>query len=223
MDKIKKYGIAIALAILGFLSGWFLKPSKGNIQVSDKTEIVYKDTCLTNNLLCTISSKDSLSIYRIIREGLKSKSEKVVPKVEKEVVADVKDVPEVIKETTVTKFMDNGVTTVWDTLVIVGKLKDWRRATKINEVVEVQEKHTETTAVIEKGSEDSFTKKTEYIPVEVKPSYLKIVGGISYLDKVYYPVGLGVNWKGLDLSLTKNIKAPGGNATLSIPFIKLKE
>lgn len=223
MKEIKKYALPVALAILGFLAGWFLKPKTTIHKSICETEIVYKDTCLTNSLLCTITSKDSISIYRIIREGLKSKSEKVVPQVEKEVVADVKDIPEIIKEVTVTKYMNNGNTEVWDTITTIGKIKEWKRATKITDVVEVQETHTQTTAVVGKENDDSFTQKTEVIPVEVKPTYLNLVGGVSYTDKVFYPVGLGVTWKGLQLDITKNVKAPGGNATLSIPLVKLKE
>lgn len=223
MDKIKKIAIPLIIGIIAFFAGWFLKPKKACTKLSQKTEIVYKDTCLDNKLLCTLTSKDSLSIYRIIREGFKSKSEKVFPKVESSKPVPVEDVPEVLQEIQYTKYMNNGNTEVWDTLLIIGRLKDWHRATKLNEIVEVQEKHTETTAVIEKGSDDSFTKKTEYIPFETNPTRLKAVGGIGYNEGIYYPVGLGIQWKGLELDITKNIKQPGGNATLTILIVKIKE
>lgn len=224
MDKIKKYAIPVLLLIAGFLAGWFLKPKVTVHKSICETETVYKDTCLTNKLIANISTTTETKQEVAIKQG---KPKKEISDLSiKEVAVEVKDEIDSTYTTVFEKNYNFGLVKLNVRIPVTakspakGKIElDYQVDTTILKEMTV----VTNTAVVEKGTDDSFTKKTEVIPVEVKPTYLKLVGGISYTDKVFYPVGAGINFKGLEMAITKNVKAPGGNVTLSIPLIKLKD
>ena len=151
---------AIAL-IVGFILAWSIKPKTKTEFLAGETITEYKDTCVESKLLCTLTTKDSMSIYRYIREGLKSKSEKVVAQIEEVKVPTQEEVTKPLMERKYTKLLDNGVVFVWDTITVLGEIKDWNRAYKMNEVVVVQEKSTTTTAVVSEGNDDSKEETTK--------------------------------------------------------------
>lgn len=194
MKNIKNYILPVVVALLvGLVLGKVFFAKIETKYLAGETVTITKDTCVDSTLLCTLTTKDSMSIYRIIREGFKNKSEKVEPKTESVVDAKPEEVPTTIKKQVKTKYMNNGVTEVWDTLTFIGELVDWKRATKTNEIVEVQEKITTTTAIIEKGQDDSNTETIKYLPVESNKStgtYLGLVGGLDYNKSLDYTAGL---------------------------------
>lgn len=197
MKNISKYilyaviGLAgIALGVFG--SKLFSKCKAETVYVPG--EVVVKDTCLDNRLLCTITTKDSMNIYRIIKEGLKVHEPKQgnKPKIEEVKVPDT-PYAEPILERIYTKILNNGIVEVYDTLKIRGEILDWDRAYKVNETVEVQEKITNTTAVIEKGEDNSETIK--YLPVEVprkKETWVGLGTSFKYNDKFIPDAGIFV-------------------------------
>jgi hypothetical protein len=149
-----------------------------------------------------------MSIYTILREGLKSKSKKVSPQIEEVKIPKPEDVKPLL-ERKYTKHFNNGNTQVWDTIIVVGEIKDWNRAHRIDEVIEVQEKHINTTAIIEKGEDDSKKEVIKYLPIPIdgskKPVYVSL-GGSAWMDtkQVHYDFGIGIDTKKNNFSLFKD-------------------
>lgn len=193
--KMKNYVlIGLGSLVVGVLLGFILdKPQTKYLAGEVKTE--YRDTCVESKLICTLTTKDSLAIYRYIREGFKTKSEKVVAKVEEVKVPTEEQKQKPLMERKYTKILNNGMITVWDTLTVLGTIEDWDRAYKINEVVEVQEKSTTTTAIVEAGTKTDVTETIKYIPIETTSNslFLGPSAGFQYIDGVNYQVGLNLS------------------------------
>lgn len=197
--------------------------------VETKTEYIceegyeLRDTCIGSNLLCTITSKDSINIYKIIKEGLKVQTT-ARPKIEEAVVV-TEEGEDSYEETLYTDYLNTGQTEVWDTLVVSqNKIKSWKRAHKSKEVTEVQEKVTNNTAVIAEDKDDS--KKIEYFPVETTSTWIGLQGSVLIDDKVKVPVGLTLDRGRNTFGIVKDVTTPfkslkGYGATYKRDLIKV--
>lgn len=227
MKGLKNYLLVGLICIIaGGVTGYFLRVPKHTTEFVPGST-VYIDTCLSDNLLCTLTTSDSMAIYRIVKEGLKSKSEKVRPQIESVTTADTSEYNKPLFERVYTKELKNGHITVWDTLIVVGTIKDWNRAYKMDEVTEVRDKHTTTTAVIEQGEDDSKTVETKLIPVENNSLYLAATGSAIWNEKISGAGGIGIQNNKFSLGVSKDfstkLKSLNGyqlNYTRSILKIK---
>lgn len=184
--------------------------------VSPKTKIEYvceqgyelRDTCIDNTLLCTLTTKDSINIYRIIREGLKIKETNSRPKLESVSKVDTVYTQKALLQRQYTKYLNNGVTEVWDTINVIGEILDWKRSHKTDEIIEVRDKITNNTAIIAKGSDDSETIR--YIPTldSRSQTWIGVEAGVIYDDDMVVPIGITLDRGKSTFGVYKDITTP---------------
>lgn len=216
MKNISKYLIYAAIAIGGIAIGWAVQSI---FFCKDKTETVYvpgeiqlKDTCLTNNLLCTLTYDDSVTIYRIVREGLKKHVPNEKPAIGSVTVDSSTVVPTVTK--VFYKLLSNGTLTVWDTVTVKGQgqveIVKWDRAYKLDEVETVKETVKNNTAIIEKG--DDQTEKIKYLPVEIskKQTWVGLESGILWYNEPVVPIGITLQSGKSTFAVQKDVLTPFG-------------
>lgn len=209
--NILKYllGAAVGAGLTVLIMTIFFKPEP-KVEYICEEGYELRDTCLDNTLLCTLTTKDSFNIYRIIREGLKIKETNTRPKIEEVKVPDTA-YNKPLLERKYTKYLNNGTVEVWDSLTVIGEIVHWQRSHQTNEVIEVQEKVTNNTAIIEKGNDDSQTIK--YIPIETTPKQTWIGTGASimYYDNLTVPVSLDLQSGKSTFSIYKDVTTDFGN------------
>lgn len=201
------YAISALITLVAiFFAGRWTAPNKIQTEYICETGYELRDTCLGSTLICTLTTQDSFSVYRIIREGLKKKD---TTKHKVEQVEEIVTI-EPIKKRTYIKLLDNGITTVWDTVIVEGKILDWKRSHQTDTLIQVEHKTTTTTAIVEAGKDDS--KKIEYIPVENNKSqtWIGVEGGVIYYDNPVVPIGLTLDRGRHTFSLVKDVMTPFG-------------
>lgn len=221
-DIFKNIGFVALGIVIGLIAMWFIKPTQKEI-ITTPSEIHYRDTCIQNQIIATLTSEDSLSVYRIVKEGIKSNSTNAKPTIEKVVSVDTVITTPLSRQYTNKRIVDN--VTIWDTLDVVGEIKYWKYATKTNEDIEVKEKHTTTTAIVEKGTKDSLQIK--YLPQYFENSYdkLGLSLGLDYFNDPIIDVGVVYDrhqWSvGIDKDINTKIFDPKGYE-LKISFKPIK-
>lgn len=207
MKGLKPYLIIGTIAlVIGLISGLFINKPKAPIE-HIVNKIVYRDTCIESTLLCTITTQDSFNIYYTIRKGLKSKTEVSVPEIIKEEAVGTTDTIVLFppgKRLTYYKKLDTGLIEVWDTVTVVGKIEEWKRAHKLDTLELIKEKLTYVTAVVEQGEDNSGIIK--YIPYESRNTYLGASAGVLWAGKPVYHVGVNVSGERLGATLFTNPK-----------------
>ena len=193
-DIFKTIGIGVASALVGAALVFFFfkpKPETNTVFIPGKVEL--RDTCMQDNIVCTLTTNDSLSIYEEVKAG-RYKKRTIKPKLESAILTKqnivstmdttytgkIPDKP--LLERTYTYYKKVHDTHIWDTVTVEGEILDWQRVVKTDTTIKVKEKITNTTAVIEQGADDSKTQ--EYLPVEVNSSYI----GVS-LERTSPPFG----------------------------------
>ena len=191
IKNIKNYiFVGLIALVVGGITGYLIRQPKTEF-VPQEEITRYVDTCLTQNILCTLTTQDSLNVYEIIRKGKKSKPVKTNPKIEKvtEPTKEEQEKPVLKRVYKMERTFDN--VTVWDSITVLGEIQNHQSWHKIDEKVKIEEKITTTTAVIESASDDSYEDRIRYLPLETpSKSTVGFSAGVTYFDSPTTTVGL---------------------------------
>ena len=220
MDKLKAY-LPIATFIIGLLIGWLaIGKTKTEVIPVDKTEIVYKDTCISNKVIAEIKTTSSTVSSHTVKKGKK--------------ITDTVDaaINEVIKQdsvytTKLSKSYDYGLVKFTVTNTVKASSPATGKFTLDFQLDTVLLKEMTTvvnTVVVSKDSVDVAPDKViQYVPTKSTARYLKAFGSIQYTDRPFYQAGVTLPLKPFELTVAKNVKLKGGSINLTVPIIKIKK
>ncbi len=165
IKEIIKYAVIV---ILSFIAGWILKPK----QVAKPTKCPECPVCPVQADTCfTIEAADTITLPKTIKPGKKTKSETIVPNLEETTITT--DNNKIEEVNVYTKEFNNGLTQVWDTITVKGgKIIDWKRASKLDEV-EV----------------NKLIKVVEKIVLEPTPGPIREVPKLVYMPQRFISLG----------------------------------
>lgn len=221
MYQLKKMNISSILKYIGsaciggLLVFLVMKFTAKTVQPADcppvEKQVILIDTCLQT--ADTVEFKSTT----IIKPGRKTASVKVEP--DKQEVKFGKTEKE---DTTIaTKYLDNGLVKVWDTVYIQNNaVMDWKRSFQIDTTV-----LQSLTRIVDRiVLQPSVTKETVYVPTENNSKWLGLSGRVWLYEDVFnYGTGLNYRTNKYDISILKNIKSSGGEIHLNVPLIKVNK
>jgi len=220
MDKLKSY-LPIATFVIGLLIGWLaIGKSKPEVILTNKVETVFKDTCITNNIIADVTTNTSTVSTNVIKKGKKVTdiSEAAIEEVAK---ADS------IYTTKLSKSYDYGLVKFTVTNTVKANSPATGKFTldfQLDTLVLKEMTTVVNTVVVSKDSVDLVPDKiVQYIPTESTSRYLKAFGSIQYTDRPFYQAGITVPLKQLEFTISKNVKLKGGAINLTVPIIKIKK
>lgn len=201
----------IVTSLISLAAGYFLAFfTGGRVVPVVETKVQLVDTCITRKLLCTLSTRDSLSIYTKVRQGIKRHVRREVP-----VPVETADTVYLGSDTVVTvkrtyvKTLDNGIMQVWDTLEVDGKILDWNRAYKLDEVIETQTMFSNTVAVVQEDTQQVVAPRV--IPAPPSPRSLGVDGALFWNNPPMLPVGLHYSNGKSSFGVQKDVLTPLGS------------
>lgn len=195
MKNLKNYiFVGLGALVLGAGLMWFIKPKPATISVPSEVITVFRDTCINDRILFQLTSEDSVSIYKIVKKGLKSKSKTINPPISKtERVTDTLYLNKPLMKTTypLERIFENII--VWDTLEVMGTITKWVSSSKIDTTEVIKEKTTTNTIGVQVGKDDSGKDIVKYLPLEVeaqKETWIGLGSSLKYENRPIVDIGL---------------------------------